>query len=336
MNGFIEEIRTQGPIMKECLRRYREEDAFLIQRFVDVYHERNFEKVILTGMGSSLYAMDSIRAYLSTHGIPALSFSAFELSRYQFAHVDDKTLIIVISQSGTSWEAIEIAKKAREVTTVIGIHNTPGCPLSSCCDIAFDMYAGKEVSISNKSHELTMLLLNILAHALVNELNDSFYKEAEKMIVWCDDYLNHYDTYCSELFTFAKDAQLFDFIANSASLATARQAALIYREGLHANSASWECADYAHGQYHGVKKGYLGIMCIPEIKDGTQEKRMFDHILKHDGKLILITCKEMPEHEHLRIVLLPEMDECLIPLMESIVTDCLLGLLLRDDWYKGK
>lgn len=336
MNGFIEEICTQGPIMRDCVRKYREEDAHLIQQIVDTYHEKDMQKIILTGMGSSLYAMDSVKSYLTQHGICTLSFSAYELSHYQFQQIDHKTLVIAISQSGNSWEVIEVAKMARDVTTVVGIHNAPDCKLVQCCDIVLDMYAGKEVSISNKSHELTMLVLNMIAHALCGTMDDSFFKECDMVIDWCEDYLANYETYTADLYPFADQAGIYDFIANAASLATARQAALIYREGLHANTASWECADYAHGQYHGVKTGYLGIMFAPLIEEGTQEKRMFDHILSHDGKLLLITNTCMPPHEHLKQVRLPKVESCLTPLMESIVTDCLLGMLLGEDWYKGK
>ena len=322
--------------MKECLRRYRNEDANLIQHVVKVFHEKGLRRIILTGMGSSLYAMDAVRSYLTQHNIPTVSFSAYELSRYQFQQIDDKTLVIVISQSGTSWEAIEIAEKARTLTTVVGIHNTPSCPLAQCCDIALDMYAGKEVSISNKSHELTMLVLAMLAHAIVDELDDAFYSRVEEVIAWCDAYLAQYEENTKDLYAFAKDADIYDFIANNTSLATARQAALIYREGLHANTAAWECADYAHGQYHGVKEGYLGIMMMPVIEEGTREKKMFDHILKDHGKLLLLTSRPMQEHPNLKMVLLPETEDCLLPLMESIVTDCLLGMLLGSEWYKGK
>lgn len=72
------------------------------------------KRVIFTGMGSSLYAVDSVRSYLTGHGILALSFSSFELSRFQFGQVDESTLIVAVSQSGNSMEVVELAEKAKK------------------------------------------------------------------------------------------------------------------------------------------------------------------------------------------------------------------------------
>ena len=41
------------------------------------------------------------------------------------------------------------------------------------------------------------------------------------------------------MFEFAKDALLYDLLANDASLATAQQLSLAYREGLHNCTAVW-------------------------------------------------------------------------------------------------
>ena len=116
MNGFIDEVVTQGTLMQEVGRYYRGAGLQSIQAIVAAYQERGCNQVILSGMGSSLYAMDSVRSFLTSNGIPALAFSSFELSRFQFGHVTDKTLLVAVSQSGKSME--ETVPKVRGAADV--------------------------------------------------------------------------------------------------------------------------------------------------------------------------------------------------------------------------
>lgn len=101
-------------------------------------------------MGSSLYAMDSVRSFLTSNGIPALAFSSFELSRFQFGHVTDKTLLVAVSQSGKSMEVIELVEKAKPIATVAGIYNTEGCPLSQLVEFPLPIRAGKDAPLPAK------------------------------------------------------------------------------------------------------------------------------------------------------------------------------------------
>ena len=98
MNGFIDEVCTQGRLLREVADFYRNSGAKQIGGIAERFKQKGMTRIIFTGMGSSLYAMDAVRSYLTGHGIPALSFSSFELSRFQFGQIDDKTLVVAVSQ----------------------------------------------------------------------------------------------------------------------------------------------------------------------------------------------------------------------------------------------
>lgn len=102
MNSFLQEVITQGDYLKKTAAYYRSEGAEAMRQITDLFHEKKMNRVVLTGMGSSLYAMDTVLSYLTGHGIPALSYSSFELSRFQFGQLDGRTLVIAVSQSGNS------------------------------------------------------------------------------------------------------------------------------------------------------------------------------------------------------------------------------------------
>lgn len=336
MNGFLQEVLTQGTLMKDVIKFYRAEGKGLIDAICGQYKRDGMNRVILTGMGSSLYAADCIRSYLTEHGILTISFSSHELSRYQFNQIDGKTLVIAISQSGNSAEVIELVEKAKKITKVAGIYNNEECRLQELADYPLPIKAGKEVSVTSKTYEITMLILNILARKLTGELTDDFWTQAEAAVQWCCDWLEDWETPSTKMFEFARGIELFDLLANDTSLATARQLSLAYREGLHNSTAVWECADYAHGQYHSSKMGsrYLAQMFFPEFLEDTKEMKMFHFILEHGGKVMLYTSSEVPEQESVCVVKMPRMPKSLMPLAESVAAETLLGLLFGPDWIK--
>ena len=75
MNSFLQEVITQGDYLKKTAAYYRSEGAEAMRQITDLFHEKKMNRVVLTGMGSSLYAMDTVLSYLTGHGIPALSHS---------------------------------------------------------------------------------------------------------------------------------------------------------------------------------------------------------------------------------------------------------------------
>lgn len=337
MNCFLQEVCTQGELLKKAAAYYREgEGAALIEQIARLYQEKKMERIILSGMGSSLYSMDTVRSYLTGHGIPALSFSAFELSRFEFGHLTDKTLLIAISQSGNSAEVVELVEKAKQVTTVVGIYNNEGSKLHQMADIALPITAGREVSITSKTYEITMLILNVLAHRLCGELNAAFWSEVERAADWCCDWLANWERNSRPMFDFAQGTVLFDLLANDTSLATARQLSLAYREGLHNCAAVWECADYAHGQYHSAKMAekYLAQMFFPVLAEGTKEMKMFRFILDHGGKVMVYTTTPLPEEERVFVVRMPALSPSLMPLAESVAAETMLAMLFGPDWVK--
>lgn len=336
MNGFLQEVLTQGELMKKVAGFYRGEGRTLISEIGDAFRKNHMDRVILTGMGSSLYSMDCILSYLTQHGIPALSFSAFELSRFQFQHITSKTLVIAISQSGNSPEAMELIEKAQKVTKIVGIFNNEGCKLQAAADFKLPICAGKELSITSMTFEMTMLILNILGRELAGELDEAFWAQVEATAEWCCQWTANWEAPSKAMFDFAQGIELFDLLANDTSLATARQLSLAYREGLHNCTAVWECADYAHGQYHSSKMGarYLAQMFFPVLAEDTKEMKMFHYILAHGGKVMLYTTSDIPAQERVHVVKMPVLPSSLMPLAESVAAETFLGLLFGPDWVK--
>lgn len=337
MNQFLVEVLEQGDLLKKEIAFYRFGNGKkLMESICSTFKTKGMNKIILTGMGSSAYATCTMTSYLTQHGIPTLSYSSFELSRYQFEQITENTLVVAISQSGNSAEVVELVEKVKKKTFVVGIYNSEKSKLPGLADIALPICSEKELSITSKTFEGTMLILNILGRILSETLDNQFWNEIDELLSWCDHWLKNWEKPSQEMFQFAQGTVLFDLLANNTSLATARQLSLAYREGLHNCSAVWEHADFAHGQYHSSKMAdkYLAQMFFPVFEDGTKEMKMFDFILNHGGKVILYTHSEILPRERVYVVKTPDVTDTLVPLAESIAAETFLALLFGPDWIK--
>ena len=104
-----------------------------------------FQRVVLTGMGSSFHALHPLNLELISHGITALMVETSELVHYKNRFFDPKTLIIAVSQSGQSAEMVRLAQTNHKRCTVIAVTNTPDSPLAKHANAAVLTKAGNRV-----------------------------------------------------------------------------------------------------------------------------------------------------------------------------------------------
>jgi fructoselysine-6-P-deglycase FrlB-like protein len=333
MNVFIDEVRTQGTVLKGCFDYYFGAGKAALEPVAAEFKAGKFRRILFAGMGSSFYAPHCVSAYLSGKGIPATVLNGFDASRFNFAQVSSDTLVVCISQSGKSWEVVELAKKAREKTTVVGIFNREDSLLSEAASHRLPILAGEERLISNKSYLCTQAVLNLLAHALTGELDDGFKKECLETAEWITGWLADYKEKTQPMFDFCKSSTMYDFFADGPSLSTARQAGLIYREGPKVYTGANETADYAHGWNKCVKEAYCGLLLSPAF-EGEAEKRMVDFVIDGGGKVILLTAAEPAAKNGLYVQKLPKVRTSLTPLLEIIPLNTLMGLILGEGWTR--
>jgi len=334
MNVFLDEACTQAEVLETCLKNYFEKDNKVLDEIKNLYYEKGFNRILFAGIGSSYYAPYCVSGMLSRKGIPSSVFNAFDLSRNNFEQVTSDTLLVCISQSGKSWEVVELANKAKGVTTVVGIFNKEGSPLSEIVDYSLLIYAGDEWNISNKTYLCTQAVLNIFAHVLIDEFNDAFKTECNTVKEWIAGWLKDYQSNTGPLYELAKDTLFYDFFADGESFSTVNQAALIFREGPEVFTGTTESSDYAHGWYWAQKPGYLGLNFAPNYTEDSADKKMVDRTLENKGKIILFTQSKVDKKPGLEIVSLPNVRKSLVPLMEIIPCDTLMGLILGEGWTR--
>ena len=129
-------------------------------------NQGKFQRVVLTGMGSSFHALHPLNLELISHGFTALMVETSELVHYKNRFFDPKTLIIAVSQSGQSAEMVRLVQTNHKRCTVIAVTNTPGSPLAKHANATVLTQAGNEFSVSCKTYVTAVMALKWLGGVL--------------------------------------------------------------------------------------------------------------------------------------------------------------------------
>jgi len=129
------------------------------------------DEIIYTGCGSAYYA-----ACIGAHAMEGMArkrvrvFPAGEL-KYNNVVMDDKTILIVVSQSGETADTIGCIKNAKNHGVLsIGIVNTPNSTISRMVDSGIYIRAGNEISVASTKAVLNQIVaMTSLAAAVASQ-----------------------------------------------------------------------------------------------------------------------------------------------------------------------
>nr|WP_281376282.1 SIS domain-containing protein [Burkholderia guangdongensis] len=118
-----------------------------------------YERIVLTGMGSSDFATIPIERDLASRGYPVWRVDAGSLLDFPQL-INSKTLLWMTSQSGMSGEIVTLLDQldgARRPATIIGVTNDEQSVLAKRCDILIALKSGQEATVSSKSYVNTLV-----------------------------------------------------------------------------------------------------------------------------------------------------------------------------------
>jgi glucosamine--fructose-6-phosphate aminotransferase (isomerizing) len=135
-----------------------------------------WDRIVLTGMGSSHYAGIPTWRALVAQGLPAWAVDAGRLLDSP-ALVTPRTLLVITSQSGASGEAVELLSRraAGELTPglLVGIADDEHSPLAQESDLFLPLHSGPESTVSTKSYLNTLGVHQQLIAAFAGEPADA-------------------------------------------------------------------------------------------------------------------------------------------------------------------
>ena len=329
MNPYIADILSQPEALREALTKYSSSALHKINL-------AEFERIILSGMGSSYYAVYPAFLELSKQATPVQPVNAAELLHSLQGMLATRTLLWLNSQSGRSAELVHLLERmeSRPPACLLTFVNDVSSPLGQRADISIPIEAGEEATVSTKTYS-NMLAVNLLAAIqlsggdvgsaiqgmrLAAEAMESYLADWEGRVLELDSMLGEFD----ELF----------LIGRGASMSAVWNGSLINKEAAKSAFEGMHAADFRHGPLEIVSEGFAALIFAGSSQTSGLNRELAREIISYGGKAIWLDSAPEPE---IPTILFPETSELARPLVEILPMQMLtLAMAKRRDIEPGK
>lgn len=218
-------------------------------------------RLIFTGMGTSLYAPALILHELGWQAVTVDIRDAGELLHFGMESLSGDETVIAISQSGESAETRRVVEEVQGRANVISIVNNPESSMGKTAGLVLPLHAGGESSISAKTYTNTLAVLLMLSSALSGGDPDTETETFRKIADTMEKDMEKTAGAARQAAEYFGAPDNLHVIARGTDLVTARQLALIIKEGAGVFSEALSGGLFRHGPMELAGKGHSAI-CI--------------------------------------------------------------------------
>ena len=248
--------------------------------------------------------------------------------RYRNPIVDDKTLVIVISQSGETLDTLAALKEAKELgAKTLAVTNVVGSSIAREAQFVINTAAGPEIAVaSTKAYTTQLISMFMLALYMAQILKSIPAEEIERLIKLLKKIPAQISETLSDVEPIKTFAQMYGFnddvfyIGRSLDYCVALEGALKLKEISYIHAEAYASGELKHGTLALIVEG------VPVIALATQ-KSVYEKTLSNikevkarDAIVIGIAAAGNTSLEKYldHVIFVPETDELLIPLLAVV------------------
>ena len=327
---MIKEIMEQPDAMRKCLfprikdRRVVLEDLSLTPEYI-----RSLRKLYIVACGSS-YHVGAVSKYFLEKllRVPVEVALASEF-RYCDPIVDDKTLVIVISQSGETADTLAALREAKKLgARTLGVVNVVGSSIAKECDDVLYTWAGPEIAVATTKAYSTQLgvlyLLGIHFAEVLGRLEEARYDHLVEQLLLlpsCLEQVLEQKENIQYLASHYFNHESVFFIGRNIDYAMGLEGSLKLKEISYIHSEAYAAGELKHGTISLIENGTLVVALA--TCDKLFEKTMSNIVeVKSRGADVLAVTTEAHraamESQASGIIVIPELDPMLMPSLAVI------------------
>lgn len=320
MNAFLKEVHAQPAALDGLRRFYAGAGADLLAAMMRVARENKTTRVLLSGMGSSLFAAYPALRFFSERGMPASMIETSELLHYHVGGVPTDALVFLVSQSGETIETERLLQRIPGRERLIAVTNVPGSTLGRAGAVTLPIQAGSSsVGVSARSYHNMMATLLLAAESLTGggNLLDKLGLASNAM----EEFLKGADGLGDSMAEFVGNPSSTSILARGPSLATAHQSAFNLKELARFPAEPMSAAQFRHGPIEIAAQGHLCIVFAPLGSTFTLLRKLSEELLGFGTRVVLVTdTQESLRHraEGFFAARHPRLDEDLAPLVNLL------------------
>ncbi len=284
--GYLRDILSQPEALHRTFGALAEPAT--LQGLCARLNKGKFQRIVLTGMGSSFHALHPLDLQLIRHGFTSIMVETSELIHYKSRFFDPKTLIVAVSQSGQSAEMVRLAEVNRKRSPVIAVTNTPGSALAEHATAVLFTQAGSESSVSCKTYVATLMGLKWLGDILCERDVRQSRRELKHAAPAVAAYLADWKSYVLALAHRLEPIRHLFLVGRGASLAAVGTGALTIKESDHFHAEGMSSASFRHGPFEMLSAETLVIVFSGDAKTRELNRRLLADIRQQGGRAELI------------------------------------------------
>ncbi|RPJ86223.1 MAG: SIS domain-containing protein [Acidobacteria bacterium] len=257
--GILHDILGQPASLQKQLEYLRTEGQPALK--VAAEHLRqNGGRIILSGMGASLFACLPLSLWLGRHGILAPVIETSDLLHYQ-RELCRKATLVLVSRSGRTIETTKLlnAVSPRDCH-VIGVTAVTDSPLAEQSQNVIEIRTTPDTMVSIQSYPGTVLALLALGAAAVGQFDDSWQSRAAALIDPWERSLEEQLKASKGWRDFFANPRVIYLTGRGPSLASALQGALLFNEVAKVPAAGVSAANFRHGPVEIVNPDFRGLI----------------------------------------------------------------------------
>jgi glucosamine--fructose-6-phosphate aminotransferase (isomerizing) len=327
---MLKEIHEQPDALRDVLRgRLNVETGTAHLGGLNLTDEqlRGFERVVLVGCGTSYYA--ALAGEYWFERLSRTSTQAVVASEWRYSDpvVDEKTLCVVISQSGETADTLAALREAkRKGATVLGLVNVVGSTIAREVDGGIYLHAGPEIGVASTKAYITMLGALLLLAVKTGRLSTLSVFDGQRLLTALEQLPNQIAHQLEQAETIAKlaagYAQTEDalYLGRGLSYPAVLEGSHKLKEISYIHAEAYPAGEMKHGANALIEPSLLTVFLIP--KDGLYEKTKsnLEEVKAREGTILALTSEGNLELKGLadQVIYLPTSDELLTPFLAAV------------------
>jgi len=259
MNPYIPDILAQPDALRRAVNKFSTQSLDPITQYLD---EGEFDRIIVTGMGSSYNASYPAYLQLTNLPVPVLFVNTAELLHYFSGQIGSRTLLWFNSQSGRSAEIVHLLEWCKNTppACIIASVNDETSPLASAADICLSIHAGPESTVSTKTYVNTLAINLLVAIHLTGQDVDTPRNQILLAAGEMAAYLSDWGLHVAHIDSLLGDFEQLFIIGRRPSMSTTWTGALICKEAAKYAIEGMNAADFRHGPLELASSNFIALV----------------------------------------------------------------------------
>ena len=302
---MLKEIFEQPKAVRESIRGRIDQNNLVKLGGVSDFVDRilDSENIFITACGTSWHAAQIGSYMLESILRKPIKVEYASEFRYRNKTINQKSLVIAISQSGETADTLAAIKVAKEKNALtMGIVNVVGSAIARETDCGIYMHAGPEIGVaSTKAFTIQVVILSLFSNLLAQK------KDIDKSKLFLGDIkkiptiIENILTLSDEIFSIAKEyinAANFLYLGRGYQFPVALEGALKLKEISYIHAEGYPAAEMKHGPI-ALIDNKMPVVVIVTKKGFDKILSNIEEVKSRGGKIITVSTVDSKKLEEI-------------------------------------